>query len=763
MGLAAQIQGADGRIQAQRANQKARVYLSEIMMDDPAGLKDDNGGHSGWIEICNEAAAPVNLRGWFLTNTRTNLAQWRFPPVALLPGMYLLVFTSGKADTNNHTQLHANFRLASHESYLALVDRSTNIVSELSLKKSSPGSSYGRLPGEPAICGFFIEPTPGRPNSIQGPGFAPRVVFSRPGGAFAAPFTLTLSHGSSNAAIRFTLDGSLPTSGSQIYTEPLLITNSVRVRARVCQEGLFPGPPQSETYLLLHDNLIRFNSSLPVLVMDTLGDDRPTSSPASSVQLMFFEPVHGKTSLTNPPALATHAGFHVRGSSSSSELQTGFAVQCLDEFGREQPRSMLGLPADSEWVLYAPTSYEPVMIHNPFIHQLSRDMGRYSPRTRFIEVYLVRQSGPVAARHYHGIYVLEEKIKAGPNRVNINPLGPEDLRPPAVTGGYLLKVDRLGPGESGLSMAGLSVAYVDPKESIIDLPQRAPQKEYIGALLDNFERALDSTNWLDSTLGYHAYIDVDSWIDYHVLEVLSGNVDALFFSAFFYKPRNGKIAYGPHWDFDRALGSTDGRDDNPRSWNTGRFFSAPLWSRLFRDPDFWQLWVDRWQELRQTYFSLAHINALVDRLANEVREAQPRQMKRWGLQPRGGTYQSEVDLMKNWLSNRIDFIDQQLVQPPRFNRDGGSITPGFVLALSGSTNSKIYYTLDGSDPRLSRGTLASNAFLYEGPILLQSNALLVARAHDLNKRQFGGPRSSTPWSQPVRAKFVVSPTHGNGS
>ena len=85
----------------------------------------------------------------------------------------------------------------------------------------------------------------------------------------------------------------------------------------------------------------------------------------------------------------------------------------LDEFNDEQHRSPLGLPADSDWVLYAPNRFEPVMIHNPFVHQLSRDMGRYSPRTRFVEVYIARNYGAMTFREYQGIYVFEEKIKVG--------------------------------------------------------------------------------------------------------------------------------------------------------------------------------------------------------------------------------------------------------------------------------------------------------------------------------------------------------------
>ncbi|MCX8108087.1 MAG: CotH kinase family protein, partial [Verrucomicrobiae bacterium] len=366
-------------------------------------------------------------------------------------------------------------------------------------------------------------------------------------------------------------------------------------------------------------------------------------------------------------------------------------MEVWNEFNMDRKLELLGLPAESDWVLYAPNNFEPVLIHNPFVHQLSRDMGRYSPRTRFVEVYINKSTGPITPSHYAGIYVLEEKIKISPARVNLDKLEPEHTAPPEVTGGYLMKIDRLDPGDSGLSAGGITIAMVDPKEKEIKSPQRVAQKNYLVNYLNAFQKALSSTNWRDPLVGYRAYIDVSAWIDYHVLEVLSGNVDALVLSTYFYKPRNGLLAFGPHWDFDRALGSTDGRDSNPRIWNTGQFFSATWWSRLFGDPDFWQAWVDRWQELRETHFSTTNLWGLVDRLADEVRQAQPREYAKWRVTLRGGSYQSEVNLMKNWLSNRVDFIDRQLTQPPRLSSPGGRVPAGYTLEISGPPGATVYY------------------------------------------------------------------------
>ncbi|NLH74582.1 MAG: hypothetical protein GX456_16155 [Verrucomicrobia bacterium] len=734
------------------------LFISEFMADNKDTINDEDGDSSDWIEIGNSDSEPASLAGWYLTDNPANPTKWAFPEVDVPARGFIVVFASGKNRADIAGKLHTNFKLASTGGYLALVDPRTNVVSDFApvYPKQFTDVSYGRVPGEITTIGYFTRPTPGTQNTSGGPGFAPAVEFSRPSCTFTTPFELELRTSLPDAVIRYTLDGNLPTNSSPVYAGPLWITNSVQVRARAYQQGLLPGPPSSESYIILHTNVVAFSSDLPVIVLHTLGKGTPNASRLTFAHMSVFEPAGGQTSLTNSPTLTSRVGIQIRGSSTEGIAKSSYKLEVWDEFNADRKLGILGMPPESDWVLYAPNNFEPVLIHNPFVHQLSRDMGRYSPRTRFVEVYLNKSTGPITPTHYVGIYVLEEKIKIGPDRLDIGKLEPEITTPPAVTGGYLMKIDRLDPGDTGLSAGGANIAMVDPKEKEIKSPQRIAQKNYLVSYLNAFRTALYSTNWRDPVLGYKPYINVPGWIDYHVLEVLSGNVDALVLSAYFHKPRNGALNFGPHWDFDRALGSTDGRDANPRMWNTGPFFGATWWSRLFTDPDFWQAWVDRWQELRETHFALTNLHGLVDRLADEVRQAQPREYAKWRVVLRGGSYQSEVNLMKNWLSNRVDFIDRQLTQPPRLGSHGGRVEPGHMLTIAGPTGATIYYTMDGTDPRAPQGGVSANARVYSGPIAIDSNARVVARARDPNKRQTGGPPSSTPWSRPVAATFVVN-------
>jgi hypothetical protein len=345
-----------------------------------------------------------------------------------------------------------------------------------------------------------------------------------------------------------------------------------------------------------------------------------------------------------------------------------------------------------------------------------------------------------------------------------------------VTGGYLMSVDRSAPGEGQIYGGSLGVNALNPKWDELVQPQRSPQFNYISQYLDTYYNALYSPNFQDPVSGYAQYVDVDAAIDHHILNILAFNVDALRLSSFFYKPRQGKLVFGPLWDFDRALGSTDGRDANPRTWratggdrDTDMFnpdpsiFSNPWYSQMFRDIDFWQRWIDRWQDLRRNQFALTNLHALVDSLVNQVREAERREIVRWPgfTSPRGGTYQAEVDRMKTWLSNRVDFIDTNFLAAPVLLTPPGRVSPGGTVSISAPAGATVYYTLDGTDPRGFGGAIGANASTYSGPIALAQNVRIVARAWYSNHRNLTGaskPPLSSPWSGPIVATYIVNPS-----
>jgi hypothetical protein len=743
------------------------IAITEIMAANKSTLRDEDGDSSDWIELFNGSGATVNLNGWFLTDDATVPARWKFPNVTLLSKQYLAVFASGKNRTNSAAPLHTDFSLGQGGGYVAVSDPQTNVVFALSYPKQTTDISYGLDRTTPTLLEFFPQPTPGAPNSLGGPGYAPTIEVSQSGGTFVQPFALTLSVPITNATIHYELGTNLPTQFSPVASGPLLITNSVQVRARAFVPGLLPGPPRSESYIALSSSVTNFTSNLPILVLYNFKGGPIPAGTRKFIDLAVFEPGAGRSSLTNPPTLSARAGVSLHGSSTLYQEKSNFRLEFWDEFGDQQNHPFLGLPSDDDWILYACDNFEPVLIHNPFMHDLSRNIGRYSSRVRLFELYVNTTGGPLTSANYNGVYVLEEKIKIGKNRVDIDKLQPEQVTPQYVSGGYLMSIDRPAAGEGQIYIGGQGVNILDPDYSELTQPQRATQWNYLNDYLSQFESALSGNDYRDLQTGYPAFIDVDAWIDHHILNTLAFNVDALRLSAFLYKPRDGKLTFGPLWDFDRALGSTDGRDSNPRAWSTPDgsgtdMFHYPWWDRLFSDPDFWQKWIDRWQELRLGPFSLASLQGKVTDLTGQLLEAEVREAARWPgfTTPRGGSYSWEINYMKSWLASRVEFIDTNFLAMPTITSAAGPAPGNITASLTGPTSATIYYTLDGSDPRLPGGATSPRAKVYGNSIPITANVRIVARAYSASHQNLTGssvnPPLSSPWSGPASATFALS-------
>ncbi|MCS7090320.1 MAG: lamin tail domain-containing protein [Limisphaera sp.] len=803
------------------------VWLNEFLASNsgrqPDAVRDELGNSPDWIELYNASEEWIDLTGWGLTDHASQPLKWRFPAGTLLgPRAYLLVLASGR-NTNVQGRFHTNFRISASPGYLGLHAPDGVAISTFSphYPQQYTDVSYGRDRFEPDRVGYFTQPTPGSANAISGTGFGPEIRASRVSGTFLNPFQLELSVPEPSAwEIRYVLVSTnvpatlpaptnVPTQSAALYTGPISITNTVLIRARSFprQPGYFPGPPATFAYIRISPAAAAFTSPLPILLIHNLGGGAFPSTPPRLDResiLMVFHPIGGVASLTNPPALVTRAGVNVRGSSTAWLPQKSFAVEIWDEFNEDREVELLELPAESDWVLYAQNQYDPSFLHNPLAHAWGRMLGRYSPRTRFAEAFVNTSGGLIqfnqpAGGDYHGLYTVLEKIKRNDARVNIARLESGVTQAPEVTGGYILKIDRADADERTFYDPYLetSIVYVDPPGLEMATAARAAQAQYIQNYLLGFGAALTGTHWTNPVSGYAAWIDVASWIDHHILNVLALNVDALRLSAYFFKDREKPMEMGPLWDFDRAMGtSADGdlRAFNPRSWmgsaglgggsdygtdffNNANVFPNGWYRRLFRDPDFWQAWIDRWQTLRRGPFQTTNLFQSVDELATQIIPVHSRHIQRWpDSRPRSGSvssagyshvftgsYAGEVAFLKRWLSDRVHFLDTNFLNSPELDRAPGVVPPGTVVRLrTGATppGTVTYYTLDGVDPRMPGGAILPHAFVGSGEIslTLQSNVCIVARNYNPQHRNLTGSRNppiSSPWSGPVRATYMI--------
>ncbi|MCP4846787.1 MAG: hypothetical protein GY899_02435 [Verrucomicrobiaceae bacterium] len=568
-------------------------------------------------------------------------------------------------------------------------------------------------PGEIGNSGYFQAASPGNANGTEQGLPASSVTFSQTGRGFTGSLSVSLAVPSPAAQIRYTTNGDVPTASSTLFNgNPINVSSSTLVRARAFEPGLTPGPVNEEGYIRLSANALSFSSDIPIVIMERFNGGATASNGKAFTFFAFFEPdpVSGRTTLNRPYNLGTRGGWKVRGSSSSGFPKKAYSIEAWNELNKNKDISPLGMPEESDWILNARSRYDRSLMRNAFIYELSNQVGRYAVRTRFVELFKDDNGGDLNYNNdYDGVYTFMEKISRDKERVNVERLPQSLNEEPGIAGGYILKIDRLDPGDSGISAGGMALGWVYPKEDDVTSAQSSWIRNYINAM-----------NTALSTPQYHDYIDVGSWVDHHLLNVLTLNADALRLSTYFYKTRQGKIEFGPIWDFDRSMESTDSRDDNPSTWSGGtNYFTFPWWATLFNNENFWQAYIDRYFELRDGAFATTNIHSIIDDMATDLNESQVRNFQRWSDQPRFGSYQGEVNHLKDWLATRLNWMDGRFAPRPSTNRPAGIHPSGTQVALSAQlgANQKIYYTLDGRDPRPT-----SETSIIEGTTLIGETA-----------------------------------------
>jgi hypothetical protein len=382
--------------------------------------------------------------------------------------------------------------------------------------------------------------------------------------------------------------------------------------------------------------------------------------------IFIARPEEGLARPVGPVDIAGPIGWRVRGRTSREADQRSYSVELWGARDRDDLHlPVLDLPPQSDWVLHGPYKIDPSLIRNAFGYAVSNRIGRYAPRTRFVEVFVEGGGRPLSLASYRGVYTLAEKVKRDGQRVNVAPLRPEDSDPLRLTGGYIFKVDdNFAPGDMGLLAGGEKIELEEPGRLEITAAQRA----YLQSYLDQVAAAVAGAGGRHPATGLHYrdYIDVDSFIDFHILNVFTKNPDALRLSAYYFKDRGGKLQAGPMWDLDRSMGANDYRDPTPEGWSASldgtKVFEYGWWKFLFLDPAFEELYWKRWEALLATELRRDRLIPLLHGLASEVAPAQPRHVTRWPLVAPVGGYSAELQRLTAWIEARLAWIGGHLRQ-----------------------------------------------------------------------------------------------------
>ena len=330
----------------------------------------------------------------------------------------------------------------------------------------------------------------------------------------------------------------------------------------------------------------------------------------------------------------------------------------------------MGLPEENGFVLNAPFGDKSLM-RNVLSYGLFDKIGHYSPRTRFVEVIL---NGD-----FQGLYVLTEKIKRDKNRVDIAKITPKDTTAEDISGGYLLRIDKISgmePYEYWESTVNplfpdknkIIYQFFDPDYYELTLAQR----DYVKGYMQEFDEALVGDNFKDPATGYRSYLDIPSFVDLMILNEFTKDVDAFRLSHYFYKQKvtkGGKLVSGPPWDYNLTFGNSDFTTDFhlPENWIHPHRVAIYWWDRAMQDPWFANQLHCRWDELYETVMSPESMSAMIDSTYLALDRATERNFTRWPILGTyvwpnsfvGTSYGHEMGFLRIWIGDRLNWMNDR--------------------------------------------------------------------------------------------------------
>ncbi len=367
---------------------------------------------------------------------------------------------------------------------------------------------------------------------------------------------------------------------------------------------------------------------------------------------------------TLTPTHSAPIAFQGRGNFTWSLPKKGYAFELQDGAGHRRALPILGLPAGSDFALYACYTDKTCM-RNALVYALGQRLGRWSPRTRYVEL--------IIDGDYRGLYMVWERIRRDITRCDV-PKPADSASLGDLSGGYIFRVEA-GKGENRdfTTTSGRIYTYHYPDADAITAEQSMYLRNSVQTLEDNMQATPSA---------YATWIDEASWVDRGIVEELTNNWDGYVHSIYMTKQSDtdgGRFTMGPLWDFDLAFanGNVTGYNCQTDNWAYKIQRPAPddvpaYWLALHANADFQHAFKCRWQALRRDAITLATFDAQMAAWKIYTAEARVRDQARW---PTVGmmifpncfshpTYDAEVTALHDWIAARLGWLDAQVAAMP---------------------------------------------------------------------------------------------------
>ena len=756
-----------------------------IAKQDALEYLDENGEASDWIELWNPNPFPIHLGGYYLTDRTDQPTQWRIPDgTSLAADDYLIIFASGKNRAVAGSELHTNFGLNQDEEYLGLIQ--PDGINEADAyapvyPDQQPDISYGVEPNGPR--GYLAPPTPGAANGTAFAGFIADTRFDPDRGYYSSNITVTITSDTLGATIVYTTDGSDPTldhgttivppNTNSLSVATVAIGQTTVLRAAAYKEGLRPTNVDTHTYLFLADVIqqpemdpdVVTNAAYASGIIPAL-KDIPTLSVVTNPSNLFDNAIgilankQGRGPDWERPVsvelirndgingFQEDAGIRVHGNGSRGNPKNALRLFFRGDYGaRKLNYPFFGV----DWV----DAVDTLVLRAQNANSWTSTRGEDRTSTTFIQDSFARDTqtafgDPTTGSTFVHLYL------NGTYWGLYNPVERPD-----------------GPfGED----------HFGGEEEDYDAINRRFSVEILDGSKDFWDEMIAFTQTDLSTTSAYAtiqtYMDIDNLIEtmliHQFMQTRDGPDDFGYNNMRLLRRNNPSGLFQNYsWDMEYSMIDTTGTRNYTYPYP---IYSSPRTTSRDITDSIASLYIplkDNNPEFRLHYADLARKHlfnggalteaaaaARFEARAEIIEEAVIGESARWGDQRRAaqpytrdGEWTTERNrLLTEFFPQRPAHVIGQLqlvglypmIAAPDFNQHGGQVDPGFDLMMNAPSGT-IYYTTDGSDPRVyGHGTVSPLALAYTNAVPLNMDA-------EVNARTFDG----TEWSALTAATFLA--------
>jgi len=623
----------------------SQVVINEYSCSNRDIIADQDGDHPDYVELYNTSSSTVSLSGWYLTNDYSNLTQWMFPSnISIASHSYLLVYCSEKDEVVGG-YIHTNFKLTQTKfQKIALSDAAANIVDSVSLELTQKDHSRGRNTNGGSTWVLFAQPTPGFSNGAFYTDYVARPSADVPQGFYSSSQTVTLTDPDATATIYYTTDGSTPTTSSNVYSGPITVSSTEVLRARAfsSQTDLLPSFEEVNTYFINEPN---YDPHYYIISIASGDFDNLFNNVMSDIDayIEFFDKNHN-FQFEGMGKVDPH------GNDSWAFPQKGIDFEIEDDYGyaHNMPYKIFTAkdrPSYDHIIMKAAASDNYPFswgggggchLRDAYAHTLALrshldlDVRTYEPLILYIN------------GQYWGIYDLREKVDEADYTNYYYNQDFKDIDVLKYWGWLILQY--------GSDTAWNNLYYYMQTHDLS-----------IMANYNHVKDRLDFNSMIDNMVANTYMVDCD-WIDWNTMWWRGRNPNG----------ERTKWTYA-FWDEDNVLGLGENYSGWPTTdYNADPCDLAPMYQNagpdmghldmlnwLLVNPQFKNLYINRYAELLNTTFSCDSMTNLLNEFLTWLTPEMPKQIDKWGGSMTD--WQNNIAYLQSFINNRCPFIDSAIV------------------------------------------------------------------------------------------------------